>query len=80
MDKVELTWSWQDKVAMLASKEAMASQHVAKYFVTISRRTAMRRLHMTGCFVKPDRCCEVVFMDEVSPTPSSQSARHARRG
>ena len=56
-----------DKVAMLAAKEATASQHTAKYFVTISRRTAMRRLHMAGCFVKPDRCCEVVFMDEVAP-------------
>lgn len=56
-----------DKVAMLAAKEALASQQTAKYFVTISQRTAMRRLHMSGCFVRPDRCCEVVFMDEVSP-------------
>jgi hypothetical protein len=43
----------------------LASQHLGKYFITISRRTALRRLHMAGCFVKPDRCCEVSFMDEV---------------
>ena len=56
-----------EKAAAHAKKEADETLHETKYFVTISRRTALRRLHMAGCFVRPDRCCEVVHMNEVLP-------------
>eukprot|EP00435_Cladocopium_sp_Y103_P050033 s357_g15.t1 len=55
-----------EAVADLKSKEAAYKPQSSKYFITISRRTALRRLHLCGCFVKPDRCCEVLFVDEVS--------------
>ena len=53
-------------VAKICEKDAAAATKVTKYFITISRRSALRRLHLTGCFVKPDRCCEVLFVDEIS--------------
>eukprot|EP00435_Cladocopium_sp_Y103_P064707 s171_g26.t1 len=37
--------------------ESSAASH--KYFITISRRAGHRRLHLTGCLVKPANCCEV---------------------
>ena len=55
-----------DKVATLARKEALSSDGASKYFVTISRRTCLKRLHLSGCFVKPDRCFEVVHLDQVN--------------
>lgn len=61
MDDDEL----EDRVAAIAMKEKLAAPPSSKYFVTVSRRTALRRLHMAGCFVKPDRCGEVIFLDEV---------------
>lgn len=55
-----------DKIAKLSAKDRQSPSQAAKYFVTISRRTSLRRLHLSGCHVKPDRCCEVVFLDEVT--------------
>ena len=66
MDDAEGDIGLHEKVAMLAQKEKLAQSESTKYFVTISRRTCLRRLHLSGCFVKPDRCCEVVFLDQVS--------------
>ena len=69
---------WQDPgdteegQAVLAESVAKISaakqvdQSSSKYFITISRRSALRRLHLTGCFVKPDRCSEVQYVDEVT--------------
>ena len=37
-----------------------------KFFVTVSRRQGFRRLHLTGCFVRPSRCLEVRMLDEVN--------------
>eukprot|EP00435_Cladocopium_sp_Y103_P020863 s2122_g5.t1 len=54
-----------EKVAAHALKETMSSDAPTKYFVTVSRRTALRRLHLSGCFVRPDRCCEVIQLNEV---------------
>ena len=48
------------------AKERMSVAQTKKYFITISRRTALRRLHLDGCFVKADRCCEVLHLDEVT--------------
>ena len=50
---------------LITSKAQDLHSVTSKYFVTISRRTALRRLHLDGCFVKPDRCCEVVRVDEI---------------
>eukprot|EP00435_Cladocopium_sp_Y103_P027016 s256_g6.t1 len=48
------------------SEGIVGETRATKYFVTISRRTALRRLHLSWCFVRPDRCCEVVHMDEMN--------------
>ena len=48
------------------SAGTQVEQSCSKYFITISRRSALRRLHLPGCFVKPDRCCEVHYVDEVT--------------
>lgn len=37
-----------------------------KYFVTVSRRVGHRRLHLTGCFVKPSNCCEVRLCNSIT--------------
>ena len=54
-----------ESVAKLNEREATLAPKPTKYFITISRRTSLRRLHLTGCFVKPDRCCEVLHIDEI---------------
>jgi hypothetical protein len=54
------------RVADIAQKDTVGDVHTAKYFITISRRTCLRRLHLSGCFVKPDRCCEVSYLDQVT--------------
>eukprot|EP00435_Cladocopium_sp_Y103_P019633 s6042_g4.t1 len=53
-------------VSAIAEKGTSSKPQESKYFITISRRTCLRRLHLNGCFVKPDRCCEVLFTDSVS--------------
>eukprot|EP00435_Cladocopium_sp_Y103_P041907 s1025_g11.t1 len=55
-----------EKVASIALKEKLASSQETKYFITISQRTALRRLHIIACFLKPDRCGEVVHVNEVN--------------
>ena len=50
---------------LLDSQMPLVDARTAKYFITISRRTAFRRLHMLGCFAKPSQCMEVRFLDEV---------------
>ena len=39
-----------EKVAEHALKESLEKPPAAKYFVTVSRRVGLRRLHLTGCF------------------------------
>ena len=36
------------------------------YFVVTSRTTGLRRLHMLGCYVKPENCYSVRFLQQVS--------------
>eukprot|EP00435_Cladocopium_sp_Y103_P028140 s256_g7.t1 len=62
-DEANVTLAYS--VAKLAEKERQSSSQDTKYFITISRRSALRRLHLTGCFVKPGRCCEVLHLNEV---------------
>ena len=51
--------------ALIERQAPLAEPKVSKYFITISRRTAFRRLHMSGCFVKPSHSMEVRLLDEV---------------
>ena len=51
--------------ALIDRQPPLLEPKVSKYFITISRRTAFRRLHMSGCFVKPSHCMEVRHLDEV---------------
>lgn len=48
-----------------ARREAESKPQECKFFITVSRRTAMKRLHLVGCFVKPEHCGEVIFCNEV---------------
>ena len=50
--------------AALAEKAAK-DQINAKYFITVTRRTGFRRLHLLGCYVQPDNCREVIYTDDV---------------
>lgn len=57
--------------AMVSAQTTTVEKRVAdeksfQYFITISRRTSFRRLHLVGCFVKPSRCCDVRLVNEVS--------------
>ena len=55
-----------DELDVLVGRQPPLSEpKAAKYFITISRRTAFRRLHMAGCFIKPSHCMEVRYLDEV---------------
>jgi hypothetical protein len=68
-----------EKVAEHALKESLEKPPAAKYFVTVSRRVGLRRLHLTGCFVKPDRCCEVIYLDEVKEEDFDAICQACRR-
>eukprot|EP00435_Cladocopium_sp_Y103_P006564 s4728_g2.t1 len=58
----------EDKARAFAADAAKrdAAEDSHKYFVTVSRRAAHRRLHMMGCFVKPTNCCEVRLFNTVT--------------
>ena len=46
--------------------EAVAEPH-KKYFISISRKTGHRRLHLNGpCHVKPHHCTKITFSDAVT--------------
>ena len=61
------------------AKEAAAVQEVTNFFVTVSRRTAFRRLHLTGCFVKPSNCMEVRMLDSVGSEDFDSICRSCKR-
>lgn len=50
-----------------------------QYFVTISRRTGHRRLHLMGCFVKPSNCSEVRLFNQVSNEDFDSTCRSCKR-
>ena len=37
-----------------------------KYFIVTSKASGVRRLHLAGCYVKPQNCHRVQFVDEAS--------------
>eukprot|EP00435_Cladocopium_sp_Y103_P036749 s3393_g9.t1 len=64
-----------DQIALIQEKsqemargadEKSSSSSSPKYFITVSRRAGHRRLHLTGCFVKPTNCCEVRMCHSVT--------------
>ena len=55
-----------EKVAAQRLKESLVKPVETKYFITVSRRVGLRRLHLSGCFVKADRCSEVIHLNEVN--------------
>ena len=55
-----------EKISAQTLKESLSKAAETKYFITVSRRVGLRRLHMSGCFVRPDRCCEVIHLNEVN--------------
>lgn len=46
-------------------EKVLKTQMNCKYFITVTRRTGFRRLHLNGCFVQPDKCREVHYLDIV---------------
>eukprot|EP00435_Cladocopium_sp_Y103_P076253 s462_g84.t1 len=61
-DSIDGTQPLLEEQARVDEAQAAKAAQVAeshKYFITVSRRAAHRRLHLAGCFVKPANCCEV---------------------
>ena len=50
-----------------------------KFFITVSRRQGLRRLHLVGCFVRPSRCSEVRYSNEVGPEDFDSICRSCRK-
>ena len=74
-DEVTLEANIQDQKA----RAETADKALPKFFVTISRRTAFRRLQLTGCFVKPSNCTEVRMLDEVGNEDFDSICRACKR-
>lgn len=55
-----------ERVELISRKETDEQKFEHQYFVTVSRCAGLRRLHMKGCFAKPDRCCETIYLSVVA--------------
>ncbi|OLP93493.1 hypothetical protein AK812_SmicGene24578 [Symbiodinium microadriaticum] len=65
------TWPTLHVEAGAAAPPSPDVQEVAmgdrgQYFVVTSRTTGLRRLHMVGCYVKPENCYHVKFVEHVN--------------
>ena len=84
-DWFEVGENEEDELTLAASivdqktRDESMSKVPSKFFVTISRRTAFRRLHLTGCFVKPSNCTEVRMLDEVGNEDFDSICRACKR-
>ena len=65
--------------ASLEEQSAGGTTVPPKYFVTISRRGNHRRLHLSGCFVKPAHCCEVRMFQTVTNEDFDSICRACRK-
>ena len=54
------------QIGAQSARAASLGDGSKKFFITVSRRNALKRLHLSGCYVKPDRCHEVLHLDEVN--------------
>ena len=84
-DWFEIGENEEDELTLAANildqktRDEATSKEQSKFFVTISRRTAFRRLHLTGCFVKPSNCTEVRMLDEVTNEDFDSICRACKR-
>ena len=67
------------KIQEQIDAEKNAVEQTSKYFVTISRRTSFRRLHLVGCFVKPSNCMEVRLLNEVTEEDFDSICRSCKK-
>ena len=67
------------QIAAQSLKESMVQSGPSKFFITVSRRAGLKRLHLTGCFVRPDRCCEVIHLDVVGQDDFDAICQACRR-
>ena len=70
---------WLRNILDQKTRDEATSKEQSKFFVTTSRRTAFRRLHLTGCFVKPSNCTEVRMLDEVTNEDFDSICRACKR-
>ena len=84
-DWFEIGENEEDELTLAANilgqktRDEATSKEQSKFFVTTSRRTAFRRLHLTGCFVKPSNCTEVRMLDEVTNEDFDSICRACKR-
>ena len=84
-DWFEIGENEEDELTLAANildqktRDEATSKEQSKFFVIISRRTAFRRLHLTGCFVKPSNCTEVRMLDEVTNEDFDSICRACKR-
>lgn len=55
------------------------AQMDCRHFITVTRRTGFRRLHLNGCFVHPENCREVRHLDEVEQDDFDSICKTCRR-
>lgn len=61
--------------------EAEANVGHGKYFITVSRRTGFRRLHVVGsCHVKAERCQQVVDVDSLEGQSFDAICKFCKKG
>lgn len=76
-DKLELDAMVSAQAKHVAEREG--EEEKFQYFITTSRRTSFRRLHLVGCFVKPSRCCDVRLLNEVTVDDFDAVCRPCKR-
>ena len=69
----------EESVDRIAQKELSLVEKQSKYFVIVSRRAGLKRLHMSGCHVKPSRCLEVLYLDAVDSGDFDSICRSCKR-
>ena len=73
-----------DELIVTDESNAVSSGQVVdessfKFFVTISRRQGVRRLHLVGCYVKPSRCSEVRYSNEIGTDDFDSVCRSCKK-
>ena len=69
----------EEAVARFAQMESFHLAKESKYFVIVSRRAGLKRLHMSGCHVKPGRCLEALYLDTVDSADFGSICRSCKR-
>lgn len=69
----------EESVDRIAQKGRSLVEKQSKYFVIVSRRAGLKRLHMSGCHVKPSRRLEVLYLDAVDSGDFDSICRSCKR-